>query len=83
MTCFACVTTWAPILTSFSRRVVSLQLRIDRGSASCRSALARLYARASSCSRAALSLNRRHYSFVHFTVFFASFIHCFAVPRAL
>ena len=32
-TYFACITTLAPILTRFSRKVVRVQLRIDRGSA--------------------------------------------------
>src|SRR5262245_30626665 len=39
---FACDTTFAPILTSVSRKVVRFQLRIDRGSANCRRAFARL-----------------------------------------
>jgi hypothetical protein len=32
----------APIFTSFSRKVVKFQLRIDRGSANCRREFARL-----------------------------------------
>src|SRR5262249_30989357 len=46
---FACATTFAPILTNFSRKVVRFQLRIDLGSANCRRKFARLYARANSC----------------------------------
>jgi hypothetical protein len=38
------VTSLAPILTSFSRKVVRVQLRIDHGSANCRSEFARFYA---------------------------------------
>ena len=79
----ACATTLAPILTSFSRSVVSVQPWIGFGSTSCRRKLARLYARANNCNRAALSLKRRHDSFVHFTAFLPSFIHCSAVPRRL
>jgi hypothetical protein len=41
---FACLTTFAPILTSLSRRVVRFPLRIDRGSANCRKEFARLFA---------------------------------------
>jgi len=80
---FACVTTFAPILISVSRSVVSVQPWIALGSTSCRRKLARLYAKANSCNRAALSLKRRHDSFVHFTAFLPSLIHCSAVPRRL
>jgi hypothetical protein len=44
MTYLECVTTLAPILTSFTRKVVRVQPRIDRRSANCRSAFARLSA---------------------------------------
>src|SRR5262245_23866886 len=71
---FACDTTLAPILTSFSRRVVRFQPRINRGSANCRSAFAKLYAKANNCKRAALSWNRRHDSLVHFTAFLPSLL---------
>src|SRR5262245_27297596 len=83
MTYLACVTTFAPILTSFSRSVVRVQPLIGFGSTSCRRKLARLYARANRCSRAALSLKRRQDSLVHFTAFLPSFIHGSAVPRRL
>src|SRR5262245_31986738 len=73
VTYLACLTTFAPILTSFSRNVVRFQPRIDRGSANCRSAFARLYAKANNCKRAWSSLNRRQGSFVHFTAFLPSF----------
>src|SRR6516225_1433234 len=79
----AWATTLAPILISFSRSVVSVQPLIGLGSTSCRRKLARLYAKANNCNRAALSMNRRHDSFVHFTAFLPSFIHCSALPRAL
>src|SRR5947209_1598615 len=69
-----------PILMSFSRSVVRLQCLAGFGSASWRRKFARLYARGNNCKRAALSLKRRHDSFVHFTAFFPSFIHCSAVP---
>src|SRR5262249_23657902 len=83
MTYWAWATTLAPILISFSRSVVSVQPWIGLGSTSCRRKLARLYARGNSCSRAALSLNRRHDSLVHFTAFLPSLIHCSTVPRRL
>ena len=44
MTYFACLTTFAPMLTSFSRKVVRFHQRIDRGSPKCRSEFAKLYA---------------------------------------
>src|SRR4051812_28834410 len=84
MTYLACATTLAPIFTSFSRKVVRFQLRIDRGSANCHSEFARLYARANRCSRAALSLKRRHDSLVLFPAFFPFFTHfSFSPPYCL
>src|SRR5262245_12296578 len=80
---FACDTTFAPILISLSRSVVSVQCFTALGSTSWRRKFARLYARANNCNRAWLSLNRRHDSFVHFTACLPSLIHCSAVPRAL
>ena len=50
-----CVTTFCPILTSFSRKVVRFQLRIHRGSANCRSEFARLYASADDWTANALA----------------------------
>ncbi len=60
----------APILISFSRRVVSDQCFTSRGKASRRSKLPRLYANAKSCKRAWLCLNVRQESFVHLTALF-------------
>ena len=44
MTYLECATTLAPILTSFSRKVVRFQMRIDRGSANGLTQFARLCA---------------------------------------
>jgi hypothetical protein len=79
----ACLTTFAPILTSFSRNVLSVQPWIGLGSTSCRRKLARLYAKPNICSRASLSLKGRHDNLVHLTAFLPSLIHYSAVPRRL
>jgi hypothetical protein len=55
MTYFACLTTFAPMMTSFSRKVVRFHLRIDRGSPNCRSEFAKLYASPAAFSSNALA----------------------------
>src|SRR5262249_38740545 len=82
-TYLAWLTTLAPIWMSFSRSGVSVRPRIGLGRTSCRSKFARLYARANSCNRAALPLNRRHDSLVHLTAFLPPLIHGSPVPRRL
>ncbi len=81
ITYFACRTTFAPILISFSRSVVNDPCFTDLGSANRRRKFPRFYASANSRSRACLSLNFQHDRRVHFTAYLPSLIHCSAVPR--
>ena len=76
----ACQTTLVPILISFSGKVVIVQIFMGRGRTSQRKMLPRLYARANNCYRTWLSTKSRQDSFVHFTAFFPSRIHCSAAP---
>ncbi len=55
ITCRAWRTTFAPILISFSRSVVSVQCRTACGSTACRRKLPKLYASTNSCNRTWLS----------------------------
>src|SRR5713101_9795423 len=77
------LTTFAPILISFLRRLVSDHGSAVFGIASVRMKLPRLYARTWSWRRTALAAKVRHDNRVHLIAPLPSLIHCSAVPRRL
>jgi hypothetical protein len=83
VTYWACRTTLAPILISFSRNVVRVHWLILLGRASVRRKFPRLYANAKSWSRTSLSRKSWHESRVQVSAILPSLIHCSAVPRLL